>query len=232
MPDSALEATERQFRTLLSEAAEGIALRLSLFAIPEVPRSEKARRRMASSYSNIDELWDNRLDGLIVTGAEPVAARPNRRAILEQHGALDRVGGAQHLFHPSGVAWPRRPPCCGMSGIGAVHSAINFSESLSALRQSDHPLTAGVPSQCSDAAFPLERHTRGCIVRLRLPRTYAIGKWGRRRFRKAREKSVRFLPRAIRNMKPPLCYSNTKRHSTLPQSGKGIVPFHAARVFR
>src|SRR5437763_7970494 len=74
MPDAALEATERQFRTLLSEAAEGIVVRFSLFALPEVRRSEEARRRIAASYSSINAIWDNRLDGLIVTGAEPMAA--------------------------------------------------------------------------------------------------------------------------------------------------------------
>ena len=73
MPDSALEATERQFRTLLCEAADGIALRLSLFAIPEVPRSDKAKLRIDASYSNLGALWDSHLDGLIVTGAEPVS---------------------------------------------------------------------------------------------------------------------------------------------------------------
>ena len=77
MPDSALEATERQFRALLREAesAEGIAVRLSLFTIPEVPRSEKARCRIDSSYLSIGELWGNHLDGLIVTGAEPAARK-------------------------------------------------------------------------------------------------------------------------------------------------------------
>jgi homoserine O-succinyltransferase len=74
MPDSSLEATERQFRTLLSEAAEGIPLHLSFYAIPAIRRSEKARSRIGSSYESIDGLWNQRLDGLIVTGAEPAAA--------------------------------------------------------------------------------------------------------------------------------------------------------------
>jgi len=73
MPDSSLEATERQFRTLLCEAADGIPLHFSLFAIPEVRRSEKGRLKIGNCYSSICELWDSRLDGLIVTGAEPVA---------------------------------------------------------------------------------------------------------------------------------------------------------------
>ena len=71
MPDSALLATERQFRALLAEAADGLPVRLSLFGIAEVPRSEHAKSRMSKSYSSIDVLWDSCLDGIIVTGAEP-----------------------------------------------------------------------------------------------------------------------------------------------------------------
>lgn len=72
MPDSALEATERQFRTLLSEAADGMTVRLLLLALPEVPRSAEAKRGIDSSYLSINTLWGKCLDGLIVTGAEPV----------------------------------------------------------------------------------------------------------------------------------------------------------------
>src|SRR5271165_6241564 len=73
MPDAALEATERQFLSLLDAASGGISVRLSLYALPEVPRSEPARCRMKGLYSGVETLWDTRLDGLIVTGAEPLA---------------------------------------------------------------------------------------------------------------------------------------------------------------
>jgi homoserine O-succinyltransferase len=73
MPDSALEATERQFRNLLSEAAAGTPFRLLFLSLPEVPRSPDAERRIDSSYMSIAALWGSSLDGLIVTGAEPVA---------------------------------------------------------------------------------------------------------------------------------------------------------------
>jgi hypothetical protein len=38
MPDAALESTERQFRSLLDAAADGIAVRRSLYALPDIPR--------------------------------------------------------------------------------------------------------------------------------------------------------------------------------------------------
>jgi homoserine O-succinyltransferase/O-acetyltransferase len=71
MPDAALETTERQFRSLLASASEGITVRLSLYSLTGVPRAESGRRHIADHYSSVEELWDTSLDGLIVTGAEP-----------------------------------------------------------------------------------------------------------------------------------------------------------------
>jgi homoserine O-succinyltransferase len=71
MPDAALEATERQFSDLIRAGSRDTVVRLLLFAIPEVPRGEAARRDMAGRYRDIAELWDTQLDGLIVTGNEP-----------------------------------------------------------------------------------------------------------------------------------------------------------------
>jgi homoserine O-succinyltransferase/O-acetyltransferase len=73
MPDAALEATERQFTDLIRLSARKTVVRLLLFAIPQVPRGEAARRDMATRYRDISALWDARLDGLIVTGTEPKA---------------------------------------------------------------------------------------------------------------------------------------------------------------
>jgi len=72
MPDSALEATEQQFLTLLASAAERRWLRVRFFSLPGVARSQRARELIAS-YSDIGELWQAGLSGLIVTGTEPIA---------------------------------------------------------------------------------------------------------------------------------------------------------------
>jgi homoserine O-succinyltransferase len=77
MPDSALEATERQFLTLLEAAAGNVAIRVTFYAIPEIPRGDSGKRYLRA-YRPISDLWDSRptapLDGLIVTGTEPRAA--------------------------------------------------------------------------------------------------------------------------------------------------------------
>jgi len=77
MPDAALEATERQFLTLLNSASDGVLVRLSLYALPEVPRNDASQRHVSRFYDSIENLWNSQLDGLIVTGREP--RTPNMR---------------------------------------------------------------------------------------------------------------------------------------------------------
>jgi len=74
MPDSALEATERQFARLLNAAAGPRRIHFHCFSLPSVRRSQTAKRRIDGQYTDIADLGRLKLDGLIVTGAEPVAA--------------------------------------------------------------------------------------------------------------------------------------------------------------
>jgi homoserine O-succinyltransferase/O-acetyltransferase len=74
MPDAACEATERQFLKLLRAASSDVVVLLKLFSIAAVPRSEATRADLAGRYRDIAELWNAPLDGLIVTGTEPIAA--------------------------------------------------------------------------------------------------------------------------------------------------------------
>lgn len=73
MPDAALRTTERQFRELLSAAAQNISVCLRLFSLPELPRSDAGRAHIDRHYEQIGNLWASDLDGLIVTGTEPRA---------------------------------------------------------------------------------------------------------------------------------------------------------------
>lgn len=74
MPDAALQATERQFTRLLQAAAGDRRIHLHCFSLPSVHRSPQARALMTGRYTDIADLGRLKLDGLIVTGAEPVAA--------------------------------------------------------------------------------------------------------------------------------------------------------------
>jgi homoserine O-succinyltransferase len=74
MPDSALKATERQFMRLVQSAAGKTRVRFHCFALPTVARSKQAKDHIDKDYVDIAELHRLHIDGLIVTGAEPLAA--------------------------------------------------------------------------------------------------------------------------------------------------------------
>src|SRR5580704_377268 len=74
MSGEALKATERQIVSLLNSASDDAPVRLSLYALPGVPRNGWEAGHISSNYSNIEDLWDGQLDGLIVTGREPLAS--------------------------------------------------------------------------------------------------------------------------------------------------------------
>ena len=73
MPDSALEATEAQFSSLLAEAAGQWSVRLLFTSIPEVPRSPLSLERIRRNYWPLEAALQEAPDALIVTGTEPVA---------------------------------------------------------------------------------------------------------------------------------------------------------------
>jgi homoserine O-succinyltransferase len=146
MPDSALLATERQFRALLAEAADGLPVRLSLFGIAEVPRSEHAKSRMSKSYSSIDVLWDSCLDGIIVTGAEP------RLPSLTEEPYWNTLAQV--------IDWAQENTYSGIYSCLAAHAAVlrmdgirrrTLNDKLCGVYEcatiSDHRLTEGLPAR-------------------------------------------------------------------------------------
>jgi homoserine O-succinyltransferase len=74
MPDSALKATERQFMRLVQAASGNIRVNFHCFSLPAVARSRQASEHIAHDYADIADLDRLGINGLIVTGAEPVAA--------------------------------------------------------------------------------------------------------------------------------------------------------------
>lgn len=74
MPDSALQATEKQFSALLAGAAGARPVRLRPSYLPEIARGPQARERIDACYWPLEELLADAPDALIVTGAEPHAS--------------------------------------------------------------------------------------------------------------------------------------------------------------
>jgi len=77
MPDAALEDTEIQFFELLEAASGDTPVRLKLHSLSGVPRGERGQQHLKSFYFGTDDLFNHRLDGVIMTGTEP--RQPNLR---------------------------------------------------------------------------------------------------------------------------------------------------------
>ena len=169
MPDAALEATERQFVELARASARSTVVRLVLYAIPQVPRGEAARRAMAGRYRPIGELWNSRLDGLIVTGTEP---RSENLKDEPYWGTLSAV-----------IDWARHNTSATIWSCLAAHAAVLQSDGIKrrALKQklsgvfacdpvAPHPMLRGAPrplavphSRCNDLP---ERALKACGYRI------------------------------------------------------------------
>lgn len=146
MPDAALQATERQFLALLDAAADGMVVRLTPYALPDLPRADAGRRHVSRFYSGIAELWDSHLDGLIVTGTEPRS--PN--LMNEPYwGSLTSVlEWAEH--NTQSTVWSclaAHAALLHIDGIGRQTLSDKRFGIFECARVADHQLTAGLPSR-------------------------------------------------------------------------------------
>ncbi len=125
MPDGALEATERQFARLLAAVSGTRDVRLHLFSLKEITRGSVARSYLAGRYGDLEMLEGARLDGLIVTGAEPIAEslteEPYWQALTRvidwaEHNTASTIFSclAAHaaVLHLDGIARRRLTPKC------------------------------------------------------------------------------------------------------------------------
>lgn len=133
MGDAALRATERQFLRLLKTGAGGRPVRLHRFALPSVPRSPVSRQRIDSLYAGLGDLRRCRLDGLIVTGAEPRAARLRDEPYWDELRAL--------------VDWAEANTRSTIWSCLAAHAAVLHLDGIERRR---------LPRKCS-GVYPAER---------------------------------------------------------------------------
>jgi homoserine O-succinyltransferase len=145
MPDAALQSTERQFLGLLHAAAEDIPVRLRLFSLPHVPRSEIGRQYLRSGYRDVGDLWSSRLDGLIVTGTEPRA--PSLPDEPYWASLCEVIDWAQQ--NTASTIWSclaAHAAVLHLDGIGRRLLDEKRSGLFDCVRVSDHPLMTGIPS--------------------------------------------------------------------------------------
>lgn len=145
MRDGALQATERQFISLLESASAGIQIRLSFYALPRVPRNEAGARHITNSYLNVDNLWGKHLDGLIVTGREPLT--PNLRDEPYWNSFVEILDWA--IINTYSTIWSclaAHAAVLHMDGIGRLRSKNKYCGVFECNRLSDHALTTDAPS--------------------------------------------------------------------------------------
>jgi len=69
MPDAALSATERQFFRLVGESNSIAQFYMHPFTLNELPRSEEGRAHVEKHYESFEQIKEQGLDALIITGA-------------------------------------------------------------------------------------------------------------------------------------------------------------------
>ena len=69
MPDNALVATERQFFRLIGESNPIAQFYVHPFTLPELARGAEAQAHIERYYESFDQIREQGLDALIVTGA-------------------------------------------------------------------------------------------------------------------------------------------------------------------
>lgn len=146
MSPAALEATERQFVSLLNSASDGFSIRLKRYFMPEITQGESAKLYRDRHYESIESLWGGELDGLIVTGREPLTSDLRDEPYWN---SFVRV-----------LEWARTHTCSAIWSCLAAHAAVLHMDDVQRVRSeqkrsgifdcmrvSDHPIAAKVPAR-------------------------------------------------------------------------------------
>ena len=145
MPDSALQATERQFTRLLEGAAGNNRVHLHCFSLPSVKRSQPAKSRVDRQYADIADLGHLKIDGLIVTGAEPSAATLREEPFWQElTGITDWAEANTRSTIWSCLA--AHAAVLHLDGIERQRLNAKCSGVFDCAKIDDHWLTANVPS--------------------------------------------------------------------------------------
>ena len=145
MSDGALEATERQFISLLDAASEGISVRLSFYSLPGIRRNGPVARHVDNFYSSTEDLANTRLDALIVTGREPLTPNLADEPYWKSFTAV-LEWTRENTYSTVWSCLAAHAAILHMDGIARVKSAQKRSGVFECARVSDHPLIAGAPS--------------------------------------------------------------------------------------
>jgi homoserine O-succinyltransferase/O-acetyltransferase len=146
MPDSALISTERQIFDLLDAAAGKFVIKLHLYTMDKTPRTEWGRDYVRRFYRGTNDLFDSRLDGIIVTGAEPKTERLTEEPYWASFVQV--------------IDWAKENTVSSVCSCLAVHGAVQHLDGIerhllarkcigvfSQTRTMRHPLMQGAPER-------------------------------------------------------------------------------------
>ena len=144
MPLSARRTAEKSFRSLLGVGTKQRNLRLRCFTLDDRWKLGPARAQYLIGYEPISALWGSRLDGLIVTGAEPRATTIAEEPLLPWIKKL--------------VSWAGQNTSSAIFSCFAAHCAVwcmdgiirqRYTEKLSGVflwtKAFEHPVTEKLP---------------------------------------------------------------------------------------
>lgn len=134
MPPPAMAQTAGQFATLLRAGARGTPFRLRLFADAPFP-----------SHEPLEALWGARLDGLIVTGAEPRAAAMDAEPFWPSLARLIDWAGT----HTRSAIWSclaAHAVALRLDGLHRQKLGRKLSGVFTCARADPHPLLDGMPA--------------------------------------------------------------------------------------
>lgn len=146
--DAGLKGGERQFLEVLSQAAGPDVVRLRFFSLPGIARGAEAQARIDATYTPFADLMQSRVDGLIVTGCEPRAARLPEEPVW---GALTEV-----------VDWAEHNTASTIFSCLAAHAAVLHLDGIE--RQKLARKCAGVFAVQPISAHPLLDGLRAPLV--------------------------------------------------------------------
>lgn len=140
MPDKALAATERQFFRLVGESNPIAQFYVHPFTLPQLPRGAAAQRHVDAFYDSFEQVREQGLDALIITGANVVGPDLSQQPFWQP---LIEV-----------IDWAYANVTSTLCSCLATHAVLEFRYSQ---RRTPRPLkTWGVfPHRVVDRAHPL-----------------------------------------------------------------------------
>ncbi len=146
MPDGALLATEQQFFSLLNAASGDFSVSLSLYSLPGIPRSSWAQNHIDQHYRSVESLWDAELDGIIVTGREPIAAKLSDEPYWPSFVSL-LEWAREKTYSTVWSCLSAHAAVLHMDGIQRIRSSQKHSGILDSDRVGEHPIIETLPAR-------------------------------------------------------------------------------------